>query len=277
MKNPSIQKLFDLHGKVAIVTGSRNLGYDMAEALGGSGASVVITSRTADAANEAARRLRDESGIDACGMKLEVTDEDNWKQVVSGTAERFGHIDILINNAGGRSPSYHHEGDGDDLSVNYIDARPLDLWRHTMDTNINGIFIGCKTVSPYMKKQGGGKIVNIASIDGMVGRDLRVYIDTGLSPTIPDYAASKGAVISLTRALATALAPSSIYVNCISPGGFFRNQPDAFVKNYSACIPLGRMGRDGIDIKGAALFLSCAASDYVVGHNLVVDGGFTAW
>ena len=128
-----------------------------------------------------------------------------------------------------------------------------------------------------MKRAGRGKIVNIASSDGIVGRDLRVYENTGLNPTVPDYLAGKAGVINLTRGLACVLAPFGIYVNAISPGGFFRNQPKQFVENYSRQIPLGRMGRDGIDLKGAILFCASMASDFMVGHNLVIDGGLTAW
>jgi gluconate 5-dehydrogenase len=128
-----------------------------------------------------------------------------------------------------------------------------------------------------MKQQGGGKIVNIASTDGMLGRDLELYRDSGQSPVVPDYLASKAGVINLSRGLAVALAPYAIYVNCISPAGFQRGQPPAFVAKYSRMFPIGRMGRDGVDLKGPIVLLCSKASDFMLGHNLVVDGGFTAW
>jgi len=111
----------------------------------------------------------------------------------------------------------------------------------------------------------------------MLGRDLELYRETGQSATVPDYLASKAGVINLTRALAVALARYGIAVNCISPGGFERGQPTAFVTRYSSMFPIGRMGRDGIDLKGPIVLLCSRASDFMVGHNLVVDGGFTAW
>ena len=131
-----------------------------------------------------------------------------------------------------------------------------------------------------MIEQKAGKIINIASIAGIVGRDRRMYQRTGLRQQPVDYAAAKAAVIGMTRDLAAVFAPYGVLVNAISPGGFHgpdRPLPEEFAKAYSDRTPLGRMGRDGIDLKGAALFLASAASDYVTGQNLVVDGGFTIW
>jgi NAD(P)-dependent dehydrogenase (short-subunit alcohol dehydrogenase family) len=125
-----------------------------------------------------------------------------------------------------------------------------------------------------MKKQGSGSIINIASIAGIIGRDRRVYpVEMPMQST--DYAAAKAGVIGLTRDLAAYLGPAGVRVNAISPGGFERGQLKEFIEAYSDKTPLRRMGRDGIDIKGAILFLSSEASAYVTGHNLVVDGGFT--
>jgi gluconate 5-dehydrogenase len=210
-------------------------------------------------------------------MRLEATDEDNWRSVVTSIIDKFGAIDILINNAGGRNPETTKCIDYNDMSRYFLDDRSLVSWTHTLDTNLTSAFLGCKTIVPYMKKQYHGKIVNISSIDGIVGRDLELYRDTGLSPTIPDYLASKAAIISLTRGLAVVLAQHNIHVNCISPGGFYRGQPNEFVRKYCEKVPLKRMGKDETDLKGAIAFLCSSASDYVTGHNLVVDGGWTAW
>ena len=128
-----------------------------------------------------------------------------------------------------------------------------------------------------MTKQGHGKIINIASIAGVLGRDRRMYEKNGLAGQSIDYAAAKAGVIGMTRDMAAYLTPMGIYVNAISPGGFNRDLPKGFVKSYCERTPLGRMGRDGIDLKGAILFLAAPASDYVTGQNLIVDGGFTIW
>jgi len=128
-----------------------------------------------------------------------------------------------------------------------------------------------------MAQQHSGKIINVASVAGLVGRDRRMYDRNGMNQQPVDYAAAKAGVIGMTRDLAAVLAPYGVCVNSISPGGFERGQPEGFVRDYADRTPLGRMGRDGIDIKAAALFLASSASDYITGHNLVVDGGFSTW
>ncbi len=129
-----------------------------------------------------------------------------------------------------------------------------------------------------MIEQGSGKIVNIASIAGLVGRDRKMYSRNNKSEQPIDYAASKAGVIGMTRDLAGLLSPHGIYVNAISPGGFDKGElPESFVRDYESETPLGRMGRLGEDLMGAILFLASPASNYVTGHNLVVDGGFSIW
>jgi gluconate 5-dehydrogenase len=126
------------------------------------------------------------------------------------------------------------------------------------------------------KAQGSGKIINIGSIAGIIGKEREMYLRTNRMQQPIDYVASKGGVVSMTRDLATNMEPYGVCVNCISPGGFQRSGfPESFVKAYSDLTALGRMGRHGIDLKGAALYLASHASDYVIGHNLVVDGGFS--
>jgi NAD(P)-dependent dehydrogenase (short-subunit alcohol dehydrogenase family) len=132
-----------------------------------------------------------------------------------------------------------------------------------------------------MAKQKSGKIINIASVAGIVGRDRRMYERNNMVWGQPiDYAAAKGGMIGMTLDLAGLLSPMGICVNAISPGGFngpARNHKEGFIKDYCDRTPLGRFGRDGIDLKGAALFLASPASDYITGQNLVVDGGFSIW
>lgn len=273
----NVRQLFDLTGKVALVTGGNNLGYDAAEALAELGATVVVTRRRQEEADQTAARLAADTGAEVAGAELEVTDEESWKKVVSDIVAQYGRIDILINNAGGRKVSVVPETIEDDPSFEFLETRLLEDWKYTMDANLTSVFLGCRTVAPYMKKARAGKIINMASIDGIVGRDLRIYPGSGLSPTVPDYLASKAGVINLTKGIGVSLAPFGIYVNAISPGGFYRAQPDQFVDNYTKLVPLGRMGRDRIDLKGSIAYLASGASDYTVGHNLVIDGGLTSW
>jgi gluconate 5-dehydrogenase len=272
-----IHELFNLKGKVALITGgSQGLGLQAAQALAEAGADIALTSRIAQKAQLAAEELAIDKNVRVTGIPLDVTSEDSWNQAVQLTLDTFGRIDILINNAGGRRVTTVQIG-GQEPAELFLEGRSLADWQFTMDSNLTGVFLGCRAVAPCMKKAGSGKIINIASIDGIRARDLRIYKNTGLSPTVPDYLASKAGVINLTRGVAVVLAPYGINVNCISPGGFLRGQPELFVKNYEENVPLGRMGRDGVDLKGAIVFCASAASDYMVGHNLVIDGGFTIW
>ena len=271
-----IRDLFSLQGKVALVTGGvRGLGWQASEALAEAGAAVIMTSRTKEHAELAAERLERNTGQPCMGLALEVSSEISWEKCMDEILSRFGHLDILVNNAGGRKVT--STPPGEDFAKGFLDDRPLEEWKYSLDVMLTGVFLGCRAVAPVMKRQKYGKIVNIASIDGIRGRDLRIYKNTGLSATVPDYLACKSAVINFTKGIAVVLAPFGVYVNCISPGGFERAQPELFIKHYAYETPLGRMGDDSKDLKGAVLFACAAASDYMVGHNLVIDGGFTAW
>jgi NAD(P)-dependent dehydrogenase (short-subunit alcohol dehydrogenase family) len=258
---------FRLDGQVALVTGgARTLGYDMAEALAEAGCHLVITSRELTHAQSAAAKLRGAHGVDVLPLALDVSDYEQVAAAVGTAAQWKGRIDVLINNAGGgagKGPRHLFERDPADI---------LEL----INVNLLGTIYCCKEVGKIMHQQGRGKIINIASIAGMVGRDRKMYERTGLPQQPVDYAAAKAGIIGLTKDLAALLAPN-VYVNAISPGGFERGQPAAFIAAYSERTALGRMGRDGVDLKAAALFLASAASDYVTGVNLPVDGGFSIW
>lgn len=179
-------------------------------------------------------------------------------------------LDILVNNAGGGSGS----------NIAYLFQREAKDIYDSVQTNLTGMIYCCKEFGKIMEEQQDGKIINIASIAGMIGRDRRMYEKAGMRGQPVDYAASKAGVIGLTRDLAGFLSPKGIYVNSISPGGFtgpLRNHDKVFVEAYSDRTPIGRMGRDGKDLKGVILFLASAASDYITGQNIVVDGGFSIW
>jgi NAD(P)-dependent dehydrogenase (short-subunit alcohol dehydrogenase family) len=264
----TIPELFDLRGKVALVTGgSRDLGLDMAGVLAEAGCDLVITSRTLSSAKKAAAQLQTLYHREILPLALDVKNPSDVKEVARKAAQFKGHINILINNAGG-SP-----GSGGNL----FERMPEEIME-LVSTNLLGTLYCCREIGALMAKQGHGKIINIASIAALVGRDRRVYERSQMRGQPVDYAAAKSGIVGLTRDLAGLLGPKGVCVNCISPGGFDRgNIPPKFVEEYSDRTPLGRMGRDGIDLKGAALFLSSPASDYVTGQNLVVDGGFSIW
>ena len=264
----TIPEMFDLRGKVALVTGgARDLGLDMAGVLAEAGCDLVITSRQLSSAQKAAAQLRDRCHRETLPLALDVKNPSEVKAVAHQAAQFKGHIDILINNAGG-SP-----GSGGNL----FERTPEDILE-LVSINLLGTLYCCREVGALMAQQGCGKIINIASIAALVGRDRRVYERCQMRGQPVDYAAAKSGIVGLTRDLAGLLGPRGVCVNCISPGGFARgNVPPKFVEEYSDRTPLGRMGRDGIDLKGAALFLASPASDYVTGQNLVVDGGFSIW
>ncbi len=266
----SIWDLFRLDGRTAIVTGgARNLGYDMAHALAEAGADVVVTSRKLTDAERSAESIASRTGRRCMGIEMEVTEEPKVEAMVETVLREFGRIDILVNNAGNVVSTPESAP---------FERRTLEDWMHVVNVNLTGVFLCAKhAVSKAMKPAGSGVIVNIASTAGIIGKDRRLYTRTTMGGATLDYHAAKGGVISMTRDMAVYLAPNGIRVNCISPGGFWRQQPEDFVQRYSASVPMGRMGQDGKELNGAIVFLVSEASSYVTGHNLVVDGGLTAW
>jgi len=270
MADPTIQQLFDLTGKVALVTGgARNLGRDMACALAEAGADVAITGRSLEAAQKTAAEIVVETGRKVVGFTCDVRYEDQVASLVDAVLAAFGKIDILVNNAGNVVSTPDNKP---------LEQRPIEEWDFTIGVNLTGVFLCSKHVAAKaMKSAGSGVIINIGSVAGMVGKDYRVYDGTPMGGVTIDYAAAKGGVINMTREMACWLAQYNIRVNCISPGGFWRKQPEKFVEAYNYLVPMGRMGQDGVEMKGAVVYLASEASSYVTGHNLVVDGGMTAW
>jgi NAD(P)-dependent dehydrogenase (short-subunit alcohol dehydrogenase family) len=261
--------LFDLRGRVAVVTGGRSgLGADIAAALAESGSDVIVTSRSRDAAAEAAARLAERYETDALGLGLDVRSHRDIVAASRAALEWKGRIDVLVNNAGG----------GSGASTGDLFERSLDDIRDLLDTNLLGTLLCCREFAQPMLHANRGKIINLASIAALVGRDRSIYSRNGVNEQPVDYAAAKAGVLGLTYDLAAKLAPFNVQVNAISPGGFDKGHlPEGFVHDYAARTALGRMGALKRDIKGACQFLASDASDYVTGHNLVVDGGFTRW
>ncbi|MBO8141728.1 MAG: glucose 1-dehydrogenase [Firmicutes bacterium] len=248
------ENLFDLTGRVAVVTGaSGGLGLAMAKALRRAGAWVVLMGRREDALS----RARAELGEGAQALVADVTDDAQVREAVEAARAWRGRIDVLVNAAGTHAIRPSHELDIQD-------------WKQVIDVNLTGTFFCARAVAPVMRDQGGGKIINVGSVMSAHGLPRRAA-----------YAASKGGVAMLTRSLAQEWGPWRINVNAIAPG-FFRTrlnetlfQDPAWVERLTARIALGRPGAAG-DLDGAVVFLASRASDYVTGHILYVDGGFTA-
>jgi NAD(P)-dependent dehydrogenase (short-subunit alcohol dehydrogenase family) len=255
----NVKKLFDLNGRVAIVSGgSMGLGLQMAEGLAEMGANLVLCARKKERCEEAADTLRSH-GIQALGLACDVKDKTAVQQVAEETLAKFGRIDILINNAG----------------VSWgapVEEMTLEQWDKVLSTNLTGTFLFCQAVGKAMAAQASGKIINIASVAGLGGAssDLQAI----------GYHASKGGVIAFTKDLACKWATHNIQVNAIAPGWFPTHMSEWIIEHRKdsllAKIPLARFGGDD-DLKGAAVFLASDASAYVTGHVLVIDGGQTAW
>lgn len=248
---------FDLTGRVAIVTGGNGgIGLGMARGLASAGASIVVAARNQEKSARAVAELT-ALGVQAIAVKTDVTDESAVATLVEATIERFGRVDVLVNNAGMniRKPPQ-------DLS--------LAEWRLIMDTNLTSAFLLSKAVYPHMKAQGGGKIVNIGSMMAIFG-----------IPFSAAYASSKGGLVQLTKVLATAWAPDHIQVNAVLPGWIdtdltigARSEIPGFHDRILSRIPDGRWG-DIDDLSGIAVFLASAASDYITGTAIPVDGGYS--
>ena len=263
MSDPDVVPgLFSLAGPVAIVSGGAGLyGRHIAHALAGAGAHVVLAARGLGACERTAQELRD-LGLSADAIELDLTSEESIVRLRHEVVSKHGRIDVLVNNAVARAGR----------TVRDTSAAE---WAATSAVNSLGTFLITRECGEQMIAQGSGVFINIASIYGMVGPDFSIYGETGMTnPAF--YAYDKGGMINFTRYLATSYAPYGIRANCISPGGLGTpDQPAEFVANYTASVPLGRLaGAD--DIKGPIVFLASAASAYVTGVNLAVDGGWTA-
>ena len=250
---------FDIKGQTAIVTGaSSGLGVTFAETLAERGVNLIIGARRYEKLVKVAEDISSKYNIKVVPVQTDVSQEEQVINIVKTAIEKFGSIEILVNNAGTASLS-------PSVDMN------LEEWKKVIDVNLTGVFLCARTVAREMIKKKYGKIVNIASIYGAVG---------DIFPTAPYYA-SKGAVINLTRALAIEWAPYKINVNAIAPGFFpsemtetvFRDEKT--LKYILSRTPIGRTG-EPLDLKAALTYLASPASNYVTGQTLFVDGGWTA-
>jgi gluconate 5-dehydrogenase len=255
-----VQELFSLKDRVAVVTGgSRGLGLEIAHGLGEAGAAVVVTARRQEWLQPAVDELR-AAGIDASAVACDVADQAQVDALAGQVLARHPRVDILVNAA------------GISWGASALDM-PIDRWRSVLDVNATGTFLCCQAFGRSMVAAGHGRIVNVASVAGLVGQAPELMDAVG-------YTASKGAVVALTRDLAVKWAPHGIAVNAVAPAFFptrmTKGLIDAGEDRLAALSPMGRIGRPG-ELKGAVLFLASDASSYVTGQILAVDGGMTAW
>lgn len=251
---------FDMTGSVAVITGgSSGIGFEAAKALGTCGAKVVLASRDRNALDSAVKRLA-ESGVDATCAVLDVTDPAAVTKAADGIVAEHGKVDILVNSAG-------------IARLNSAVETPDDEWRAVMDVNVNGMFWCCRAFGRHMLAQGKGSIVNLGSMSGLI---------INRPQTAASYMASKGAVHMLTKALATEWAKSGVRVNALAPGYVatemtlkMRDRPELF-DVWLDMTPMGRVGEPS-EVAAAVVYLASAASTYVTGAVLSVDGGYTAW
>jgi gluconate 5-dehydrogenase len=249
--------LFDLTGRTALVTGSsRGIGRGLAEGLAAAGAHVVLHGRDPDRLTDEADALT-AAGATVSTVAFDVTDEGAVERGVAELTERVGAIDVLVNNAGMQTRAPFTEF-------------PVSDWNRLIATNLTSAFLVGRAVARGMQQRGSGKIINIGSVQSMLGR-----------PGITPYAASKGGIVMLTRGMCADLGPSGIQVNAIAPGYFSTELTSALVADaeFNAWVeqrtPAGRWGQVP-DLVGAAVFLASRASDFVNGQVLYVDGGMTA-
>jgi 2-deoxy-D-gluconate 3-dehydrogenase len=247
---------FDLSQRVAFVTGGNGgIGLGMAKGLAEAGATVVIAGRNKAKAERALAELRPIGEADF--VELDVLDESSCRTAVDGTAARFGRLDILVNNAG-----------------TTVRKQPQDLtaedWRRVIDTNLSSAFVCAQSAYPHMKRVGGGKIINIGSM-------MSIFASSFAAP----YAASKGGIVQMARALAVAWAKDNVQVNCILPGWIdtdltksARVQVPGLNERVLERTPTGRWGSPA-DFAGIAVFLASRASDFITGTAIPVDGGFS--
>jgi NAD(P)-dependent dehydrogenase (short-subunit alcohol dehydrogenase family) len=247
-----------LQGKVALISGcARGIGESVGRLFAREGAKVVVGDILEAEGRAVEAELR-AAGGDAFYMRLDVTDEADWELAVSRTIERFGRLDVLVNNAGVGVQSR-------------IEDTTVKDWDRVMDINAKGVFLGTRAVIPAMRQAGGGSIVNISSQLGLVGTDN----------SSPQYQASKGAVRLLTKATAIQYAREGIRANSVHPGPIVtamterrRADPETYRLMLSR-IPLGRFGKAD-EVAYGVLYLASDEAAFVTGSELVIDGGWTA-
>lgn len=269
----SHKEIFNLKGKVALVTGGVGiLGREYCQALAEFGATVILADLDAETCRKTAEKISADTGAEVEGYAVDLSSEQSLKNFTAKVLKKYQDIDILINNAGAKSDNFFAP----------LESFPLEDWNQVMNVNVTAMFLMAREIGSKMAERGKGSIINVSSIYGVVAPDQRIYEGSwyeelgGAINTPLIYSASKGAVISMTKYLATYWGAKGVRTNTITPGGVTSGQNSTFSEKYSARVPMGRMAVKS-DMVGAILFLASEASSYVNGQNIIVDGGLTAW
>ena len=265
----TLKELMNLAGRVAVITGGAgHIGAAIGEALAESGAGVVILDVDPEACETVSTRINKSFGVPTKSLAVDLTDMEAVGAVPAKVTADLGRLDIIVHSA-----AYGGDTRFPGWAVPFAD-QSVEAWDRAMRVNLTAAFALVQSATGALTESGHGSVIFISSIYGIVGPDLSLYDGTPMANPA-GYGAAKAGLLQLMRYLATVLAPH-VRVNAISPGGVWRNQPESFHERYRNRVPLGRMATEE-DFKGAAAYLASDLSNYVTGHNLVVDGGWTTW
>ncbi|NLV45197.1 MAG: SDR family oxidoreductase [Candidatus Hydrogenedentes bacterium] len=259
----SFMDTFSLTGKVALITGGAGLyGRQLVRALAEAGAETFVASRNLETLTGLADTLAGD-GLNIHPVQFDQGEEASALALRDHILEQSGHIDVLVNNAVARPMKKGYQDD-------------LGAFAESMRINATGLFAVTRAIGDVMVTKGSGSIVNIGSIQGMIGPDQFIYRGTEMNGWYPDYFFHKGGMINFTRFIASYYGANGVRCNCVSPGGFWTtSMPESFVRQYGERTFLGRLANE-TDLMGAVVFLASEASAYITGVNLPVDGGYTA-
>jgi NAD(P)-dependent dehydrogenase (short-subunit alcohol dehydrogenase family) len=278
MSSRPVMNRFVLDGAVVLVTGGAGLlGVEHGRAVAAAGGVPVLLDLDGERAVAAAGTVAAESGAQALGLAMDVTDPGSVGTALDETLSRFGRADALVNNAA-NNPKVE---DPESTRWSRFENFPLEQFRRDLEVGLTGAFVCAQVVGRHLAAQGKGSIVNVSSDLGLIGPDQRIYRRSGLAdadqPAKPvSYTVAKAGMIGLTRYLAAYWGEAGVRVNALAPGGVAAGQPEDFVEQLTFRIPLGRMAEPD-EYRAAILFLVSDASSYMTGATLVVDGGHTAW
>lgn len=274
----NINKLFDLSGRIAIITGGAGLlGFQHASAIAEAGGTPIIVDIDEKTAKEKSKIISDNYNVKSIGIKTDITIESDVKNLLDKILKTFGQIDILINNAA-IDPKVNLKKN---INLSRLENFSIEQWNKELSVGLTGAMICSKIIGSQMSKSGAGVILNISSDLGVIAPDQRLYKEDGLHESQQSvkpitYSVIKHGLNGLSKYLATYWADKGVRVNSISPGGVFNNQDSEFVKRLSKLIPMGRMAYKD-EYKAAIVFMVSDASSYMTGANLVVDGGRSCW
>lgn len=258
----NVKELLSLKNKIIIVTGGAGLyGKTIVEGLAEADGTVITASRNLDAGQKVAEEFRDK-GLDVHAMRVDQADHKSVMALKHQIQNKFGQLDVFVNNAVTRPMKGYNA--------------PMEQFAESMRVNATGMMDILREMTDLIAQSGGGSIINISSMMGMFGPDLSNYEGTNMGDPSPDYFFHNAGLINLTRYLTRVLADKNIRANCISPGGFFSNQPQQFLENYCKKVPSGRRMANNDDIKGLIVLLASEASAYINGENILMDGGMHA-